>query len=285
MINSRKLVLGNIYRPPRNNIDNYNTFINDLNLILSNFQRSKCDVAIAGDFNIDLLKIQDRQIFHDYFDTFISNGFIPKIVLPTRITNQSSTLIDNVYVKLSNDLSDTTAGILTHQISDHQPYFISLDYIKTNNTRVPGKRQIQLLPNDRATIANLKCEIRNAEILNKLDKSTAADPNNNYDLMNDCILKAIDKHLQTKTVNYNKHRHKKEQWMTTGILNSIKHRDKLYTKLHNTPNNSHEYENTKINLQTYNRILKQNIRNAKKIYFQQCFNRYKNDIKKDMEYN
>ena len=33
-------------------------------------------------------------------------------------------------------------------------------------------------------------------------------------------------------------------------------------------------------LQTYNRILKQNIRNAKKLYYHQCFDKFKSDIKK-----
>ena len=36
----------------------------------------------------------------------------------------------------------------------------------------------------------------------------------------------------------------------------------------------------KINLTTFNRILKQNIRNSKKLYYQQCFEKFKSDIKK-----
>ena len=31
-------------------------------------------------------------------------------------------------------------------------------------------------------------------------------------------------------VKFDKHRHKKEKWITTGIIKSIKYRDKLYKK-------------------------------------------------------
>ena len=34
-----------------------------------------------------------------------------------------------------------------------------------------------------------------------------------------------------KTVKFDKNRHKVQPWMTSGILVSIKHRDKLHTKI------------------------------------------------------
>ena len=277
-LNTNKLIIGNIYRPPRDNIDNYNSFTNDMNSILSDLQRSKSNAIITGDFNIDLLKIQEKPIFQEYFNTFLSNGFIPKITFPTRITNHSSTLIDNAFVKLSNNLSETTAGILTHRISDHQPYFITLDYI-TTVSRNPN-RYVKIYSNDKPSINKFKDEIANINFTNHLDRSASANPNDNYSTFSKLIINAIDKHLKTKTVCYNKHKHKKSKWITQGILQSIRYRDKLYSKLHKTPINSHEYETRQINLRTYNRILKQNIRNAKKLYYQDCFDRFKTDIKK-----
>jgi exonuclease III len=58
----KKLIIGNVYRPPRDNIDNYNGFIQDIETILNDFQRNNCEVMFVGDFNIDLLKIYDRPI-------------------------------------------------------------------------------------------------------------------------------------------------------------------------------------------------------------------------------
>ena len=80
-------------------------------------------------------------------------------------------------------------------------------------------------------------------------------------------------------MKFNRYRHKKSKWITNGILISIRYRDKLYKKLHSVTRDSPLYNNYKINLGTYNRILKQSIRSAKHLYYTSCFTKYKNDIK------
>lgn len=275
--NTNKITLGNIYRPPRDNIENYRTFIEDLNVIFNKFQQTRREVLIVGDFNIDLLKLNDKPIIHEYFENMISNGYIPKITFPTRITNQSSTLIDNALLKLTNNYLDTTAGILTHRFSDHQPYFITLDYMKFKTT---PNRRVKIFPNKKQSIDNFKNYISSADIIQKLDVNVNCDPNHNYGIINNYITQAIAKTLPVKIVRYDRRRHKGSKWITTAILNSIKYRDRLYKTLHNTPVDSIDYDNQKINLQTYNRILKQNIRNAKKMYYHQTLDKYKSDIKK-----
>ena len=51
----------------------------------------------TGDYNINLLKIKTKKHFNDYFDELVTNGFFPKITLPTRIGDRSSSLIDNIF--------------------------------------------------------------------------------------------------------------------------------------------------------------------------------------------
>ena len=80
---------------------------------------------ICGDYSIDLLKIKTNKHFNDFFDNLISVGFFPKITLPTRFTEQSSTLIDNV---LSNNIEEREiSGILLNHISDHQFLFTYIE--------------------------------------------------------------------------------------------------------------------------------------------------------------
>ena len=67
--------------------------------------------------------------------------------------------------------------------------------------------------------------------------------------------------------------------MTNVILKSISDRDKLYIRLKALSINDRQYENTLINFKTYNRLLHQTIRSAKRMYFQNCFSKYKTDIK------
>ena len=78
------------------------------------------------------------------------------------------------------------------------------------------------------------------------------------------IKKAIDKHMPIKTVKFDKYRHKKETWITSGILKSIRYKDKLYRQLKMTNPFIPQYNILKTNLKTYSTILKRNIRLAKK---------------------
>ena len=89
---------------------------------------------VCGDYNIDLLKVKRNKHYCEYFDEFISQGFIPKITLPTQISEHSSTLIDNIFT--SNKDERESSGILLNQISDHKMVF-ALRENKSYVTHVP----------------------------------------------------------------------------------------------------------------------------------------------------
>lgn len=274
---SRKVVIVNIYRPPRNIVSNYQTFTDELNELMSKYQRTRQEVIIVGDFNIDLLKVKDNHNYRTFFETVICNGFIPKITLPTRLSQTHGTLIDNIFCKLSHNFSETTAGILLNNISDHQPCFISLDYLKLKSFT---KKYIKIYKSDPVSIANFKEEIKQTCSLDRLGIDVNGDPNQNYDKINDQISFALKKHLPTKTVKASKHKHGNSKWITSGIIRSIKHRDNLYRQLKHMDPSHNLYQNCKTHLETYNRILRQNIRNAKKLYYSTCFNKFTDDMKK-----
>ena len=82
---------------------------------------TKHSCYVCGDYNIDLLKVKTKNHYSEYLDEVVSQGFIPRITLPTRISEQSSTLIDNIY---TNNIDEgESSGILLNQISDHQMIF------------------------------------------------------------------------------------------------------------------------------------------------------------------
>ncbi len=54
-------MIRNIYRPPIELVDSYTEFIDEFTPILNNLESSNSDVIIARDYNIDLLKINDKQ--------------------------------------------------------------------------------------------------------------------------------------------------------------------------------------------------------------------------------
>ena len=98
-------------------------FIQEIEPILKELEKSNTESILTGDLNINLLKINDKPIFNEFLDTVISHSFYPKITLPTRLTTQRGTLLDIFYCKLSNATADMKTSILVSEISDHFPYF------------------------------------------------------------------------------------------------------------------------------------------------------------------
>ena len=110
-----------IYINPSDLSDEFELFATQFSSLVTNIKNIKRTSHICGDFNIDLLKIKEKKHYNDYFDDIISYGFFPKIILPTRISDHSCTLIDNIF---SNNIElRDTSGILMNQLSDHQMFF------------------------------------------------------------------------------------------------------------------------------------------------------------------
>ena len=83
---SKDTIIGNIYRPTRDLNENYKQFFSKFTTIISSFDRTNSDIIIAGDFNINLLKINEKEVFGEFFYTLISYSFYPHITFPTRLS-------------------------------------------------------------------------------------------------------------------------------------------------------------------------------------------------------
>ena len=87
-------------------------------------------VFLGGDFNTDILKHKVNQGTKSFLDTMYSIGLYPLIDRPTRISNHSFSLIDNVFTNLTNH--KVTSGILVSDITDHLPIFALCTYPNPN---------------------------------------------------------------------------------------------------------------------------------------------------------
>jgi hypothetical protein len=249
-------------------------FSDEITLLFDNLQNSK-NVIVAGDFNIDLTKFNNNSNINDYLDNIIANGYIPKITNPTRLTCRTGTLIDNFFIKLSDNFSYTTAGIMMQAISDHLPYFITLDYLKPN---INTSGRITICKSDTAALNNFRNFLINADIMNQIN--SCQNVNRKYEILQSIVLEGLNECLPIKTCRFNKYKHKKCLWITSGILHSIKQRDKLYKQLKSISTFHPLYDTANVNFKTYNLILKKkSIRLAKQSYYQNCFSKFKNDAK------
>ena len=90
----------------------------------------------------------------------------------------------------------------------------------------------------------------------------------------------VNKHFPVKYVRFNKYKHKRTKWITKGIMISIAYRDRMYKNLKSLKEMDRRLDPLKLQLKTYNRILKTSIRLAKKKYLENLFHKCRSDIKK-----
>ena len=76
---------------------------------------------VMGDFNVDLLKSSVHEATSDFLGGFTTSGFYPLISLPTRLTDSTATLIDNIWT--NNVTARIDSGLVTVRVSDHLPVF------------------------------------------------------------------------------------------------------------------------------------------------------------------
>ena len=136
---------------------------------------------------------------------------------------------------------------------------------QTRKTPAPKYMTIKKLTQH--ALLNIYNDLEEKNIYEKLDKSLMADVNQNYNIMHQEIYDSIEKHTLKKIVKSNRHKHKISKWITQGIIKSIKYRDKLYKKLNMTYHESPDYTILKVNLKSFNTLLKKTIRAAKYMYY------------------
>ena len=110
-----------LYRHPNGEIENFMNYINTKVEIIH--QEEKLSL-LMGDFNIDRIKtniLSDNYLLNSLGSLF----FQPPILQPTRITDHSATLIDNIFFNSVEHLAIT--GNIVYDLTDHLPNFIILN--------------------------------------------------------------------------------------------------------------------------------------------------------------
>ena len=194
--------------------------------MISNISHENNSSIITGDINIDLLQINERVEIKKYFDLFVTRGFFPKITLWTRPSKYNASLIDQLFCKLNNPKQHLVSCIIQTQISDH--YFSLIDILKQKHHKPKFVKMNSMC----ADSFNMFCsDIRDSMKNTIWNNDLFHDPNGNYETFEKLLVDAKDRHFKAKTVRFNRYRHKISPWATTGILRSIKFRDRIYRNL------------------------------------------------------
>ena len=72
-------------------------FTEHIETVLHNLVREKKNIFILADFNINPLNCVNRPASETFLNMMNSNYLLPYILQPTRVTDRSATLIDNIF--------------------------------------------------------------------------------------------------------------------------------------------------------------------------------------------
>lgn len=208
-----------VYRSPSTNLT---TFINALN-VYCNEQSPGVVRILAGDFNCDTLNVAPGSVEEHYIDILSDAGFVPCIDKVTRPA--SGTCIDHFFVKLPR-FFNASSVILQSSVTDH--YAICLNILSTKTHKPPNT--------DRVIIKTDWKKVRNTLSSHNWNRVIEQ---NNVDNATDIFIESVQNIIAEKSheVKVSSRNTQLKPWITAGLVNSIRHRDKLRKKLNRQPFN------------------------------------------------
>ena len=267
LLNGDKIVVGSIYRPPNTDALLYNTEYG--NMLCSLKKQNAKSIILGMDHNMDLLHCDKHQKTEDFVQINLDHLMFPTITRPTRITKNTATLIDNIIIT-QNCCSSYESNVLIDDISDHLPSVCIL-----KNAKVSRKKLITIKSRDTRK-RNMDALKKSLDCTDWSELSKLKNVNDKAEWLHNKLVEKIDYYVpfRTHTINYKNLR--REPWLTAGILHSIKHSKKLYSKSIRSDAKETEIKEYK----EYNRLLQKLKRASKKNYYGCKCIEFKNNTKK-----
>ena len=209
--------------PHYHNAVEYTEYINKTS---NKINKENKEVYICGDFNFDLLKYETVNHCQEFYNTMASNGYLPHITIPTRITDSTMTIIDNIYTNTFTN--NILSGNILAKIADHQPQFISILRKKPDlkNTKI-FKRDYKNF-NKVSYLNDLARQSWNNDIPNVNDK---------YSDLTQKLDECTDRHAPIRELSRKEQKLRNKPWINKFILKKSNHRNKLFVRKKRNPNN------------------------------------------------
>ena len=256
---NQKIVIGSIYRPGTKYpgltfTEQFSEFSDTLSATLSDLGSKHENIFLYGDFNLDILKFEENKFISSYIDTLFSFGFLQIVTKPTRVSENSATLIDHILT--NSTCSSHNSFIICSRISDHFPI---LHY--TNLSKPKLQNNVNLTRNLSETNVNrFKAALNSYGWQHVMEEVTC--PQAAYNNFINTFNSLFDTFFPLNTHSPNRNIHKIEPWMTSGLLTSRRRKNQLCSISLKKPTATNiciykQYRNL------YNKI----VRNAKKSIF------------------
>lgn len=206
-----------IYRHPNSDLENFTDYLYSAIHKISN----ECKLCtLLGDYNLNLLNFESHKPTGDFINTLASYFFQPHIIKPTRITNHSATLIDNIF--FNSIEHDVISGNFLYDLTDHLPNFLVINDFPCLIT------QSNIYKRD---YSNLDGESFVTEVQSTNWDELFAGANDINSIFGFLIIKInviVDKHAPFKKLTKRESKFETKPWITKGIKISIAKKNKLY---------------------------------------------------------
>ena len=228
--NKEKIAVAELYRPPNSDMDKFLELFDDLCDKLKSYSK----VLIGMDSNLDLIKHETHGKTRTFMENFLKLGYCPLILVPTHITHQTATLIDNVLIS-STLLPKASSCVLNVDLSDHLPCFSSIEFETwQKNTRYETRNM---------SIQNLQKVAEGLKFTNFID---LINDDLNLDTCIDNVTKRIQQEIECycnfEVKTHKSHKAYTSPWLTESIIRSSKKASNMYGKVKNIPKTDSKYQ-------------------------------------------
>ena len=186
------MVIGSLYRSPNTPADEFIDNVSDI-LHKINREGNKKEIILGMDHNLDLLHSDTHTPTHKFLNMLLDRQLFPTITRPSRITQTSATLIDNIFISAKFQ-HNYDSGLLVTDISDHLPIMCLLKQTKIVDKN-PLTFQSRSLKDEKLNIVKNKLYLEDwYGLLNK------SDVDENFNLLNDKISIVLDEVAPVRTI-------------------------------------------------------------------------------------
>ena len=266
-LHGKDLIVGNVYRSPSGSVP---SFLQILDELLDLIRRRPCELILMGDFNLDLNDMASSTTV-DFLSTMLAAGTLPTACIPTRLTETTASLIDNIF----SSLNLIKNSVVVSDISDHFPVFSTFGFVEmmSRNTPASGSSFFRFGPNEltllRSRLADNSWNIIDEEI----------DFCSQFDSFYEFVkVSIIDVCAASPSTSRSKRSIPLNPWMTPGLLRSWRRKNNLW-KAYKSAKPSSSAARLQL-FKLYRNVYNSLCRKAKSLYYSNKFSECGKDIRK-----
>ena len=221
-----KFIVGVVYRHPVQT--HVNKFLEIFSHCLFNLSNSKKVYYVLGDFNINLMKENRSSFADEYINLIVSNGAVPVITIPTRVTATLATLLD--YIITNNMDQVINPAVIEADITDHYPILCTVHKPKYSPTK-----NSKMFYGDKSSFCadsfrnDLQADLCN--VFAHQPELTNENFNEMFNLFSHTVLSTINIHAPLKPLSRKQKKLSQKPWITNQRHSDLHEEKKSYVQI------------------------------------------------------